>query len=120
MAAGWHAAGIRVESILAADWTIVTFEILATVVGAKNAFGPAYTTVPNRRPMPAVIPMANAPQKVMRIMLGVTSAPPARAYQRTQKRGKISEVPDTMIIRLSPQQMTVADICIPSGVRLAR
>jgi hypothetical protein len=36
-----------------------------------------YTTVPNKTPTLAVIPMASAPQKVTRITLGVTLAPPA-------------------------------------------
>ena len=46
---------------------------------------PAYTTVPNKTPTPAVIPIASAPQNVTRITLGMTPAPPARV-QRTQKR----------------------------------
>lgn len=44
-----------------------------------------YTTVPNKTPTPAVIPIASAPQNVTRIALGMTLEPPARG-QRTQKR----------------------------------
>ena len=61
---------------------------------------PAYTTVPNKTPTPAVIPMASAPQKVTRITLGMTLAPPARAANAPRSARKISEVPDTNIIRV--------------------
>ena len=52
--------------------------------GTRNWVG-SYTAVPYKTPTPAVIPMASAPQKVTRITLGMTLAPPARG-QRTQKR----------------------------------
>ena len=45
----------------------------------------AYTTVPNRTPTPAVIPIASAPQNVMRITLG-TIVRRRPCGQRPQKR----------------------------------
>jgi len=55
-----------------------------------------YRTVPNKTPTPAVIPIASAPQKVMRITLGTTGAPPARAATAPKSERKISEHPATI------------------------
>lgn len=55
----------------------------------------AHTTVPNKAPTPAVIPMASAPQNVTRIAPGKISAPPARAASAPSSARKSSEVPDT-------------------------
>jgi Mg2+-importing ATPase len=54
-----------------------------------------HSTVPNKDPTPAVIPMASAPQNVMRIAPGSNSAPPARAANAPRNARKSSEVPDT-------------------------
>jgi hypothetical protein len=70
-------------------------------IGLLGWFGTAYTTVPNKTPTPAVIPMASAPQNVTRITLGMTLAPPTRAAKAPKSPRKISEVPDTKIIRLA-------------------
>jgi P-type Mg2+ transporter len=55
----------------------------------------AHTTVPNKAPTPAVIPIASAPQNVTRIAPGIMSAPPARAANAPSSARKSSEVPDT-------------------------
>ena len=55
----------------------------------------AHTSVPNKAPTPAVMPMASAPQKVTLIAPGIMSAPPARAANAPSSARKSSEVPDT-------------------------
>jgi len=64
---------------------------------------PAYTTVPTRAPAPAVMPMANAPQKVTRIAPGNTRAPP----RHPGARGRAARFPDTKTIRPAAGVMAV-------------
>src|ERR1700730_4110606 len=84
---------------------------------APASFGSAYTTVPNKTPTPAVIPMASAPQNVTRIMLGMTLAPPARAANAPKSARKSSEVPDTKTIRLvsGANAVTMRGIAAPTA-----
>lgn len=63
--------------------------------------GCGYTTVPNKTPTPAVIAIASAPQKVIRITLGTTRAPPARAANAPRRARKMSEAPATNAIRVA-------------------
>ena len=84
-----------------------TLAYLAIVEATKRAFygllvapSPhleifAHTSVPNKAPTPAVIPMASAPQNVTRIAPSIVSAPPARAANAPSNARKSSEVPDT-------------------------
>jgi hypothetical protein len=53
-----------------------------------------------KTPTPAVMPMASASQKVTRITLGIKLAPPAHAVNAPRRARKISEVPETKIIRV--------------------
>jgi len=78
-------------------------------------------TVPNKTPMPAVMPMASAPQKVTRITLGVTLAPPARAANAPKSARKISDVPDTEIIRVAAgaRAETMSGMTAPTAKLLA-
>ena len=59
-----------------------------------------HTTVPNRAPTPAVVPMASAPQNVTRIAPCATAAPPARAAKAPKSARNRSEAPETKIIRV--------------------
>src|SRR5664280_2624380 len=80
----------------------------------ENGTGPGlrpivrtHTTVPNSHPMPEVIAMASAPQKVTRIAPVITLAPPACAASPPRSARKSSEVPDTRGINPASGDMAV-------------
>ena len=88
---------------------------------APASYGSAYTTVPNKTPTPAVIPIASPPQNVTRIVLGATFAPPARAASAPKSARESSEVPATKIIRLAAgaAALTMRGMAAPRAKQLA-
>src|SRR5664280_138556 len=81
---------------------------VALIVLVEEGTGPGllpiirtHATVPNSHPMPEVIAMASAPQKVTRIAPVITLAPPACAASPPRSARKSSEVPDTRSYRQS-------------------
>jgi CRP-like cAMP-binding protein len=68
---------------------------------------PAQTAAPNKAPTPAVIAMANAPQKQTRHAPARTLAPPARAATAPNRARKASDVPAVHAINPGPGTIAV-------------